>query len=802
MTKKNFLLIFFICNLLISCSLTKYVPQDKTLLNRVKIKKDTPDLDASSLNNYLLQQPNSYALGFMRTKLAIYGLSGNDTAKWLNKTLRKLGEEPVIFDLPLVETSKYALNQAVRNKGYLNSTVTLDVVTKKRKTNVTYKIFSGTPYIIGRYEVDIQDDTIKNILTRLSRRNSLENKIFDVDLLNENRNTIAQNLRRMGYYNVQKEHFAYTADTTLVKNYVDLKLVLQQQYIVDSLAKKRLFEKKKIDKVSIHCYTDNVSDENYLTNLDTINYKGYQIIYNQKKHIFKPKFLTSKILLSQNQTYNERLVERTNSNLSVLPAIKYTNINFTAKDSNLLDCQMFVTPANRYAYSIGIDGTTNTGGDLGARLNVGYTDKNIFRGGEIFRLGANMSYEARWEKVPLPNDTTATSIKWLHSYSLGAEASLTLPQVLLPFITDNFRRRYGGSTVFSLNYSYQDLISRYKRHIANASMIYNWQQRNSKYSLNLINLSYIFVPSIEPSFEKEYMKPTSFYRYSFESHLITQIGFTYSTTDRRNERSIQNFYTFRATVKTAGNILYGISKITKQKKEEGEKVYKVLGTPYAQFVKGDFDYCYNYLVNKNMRMVFHTGFGVALPYGNSLIMPFEERYYSGGANSLRGWDARALGPGSYKPPSPTSDKKEIYYFNQSGDIKLDLNLEARFKLFWVLEGAFFIDAGNIWTIKNYQEQPGGAFLFTNRNVAKYNEINLKYANDNGLETPNSVEPFYKQIACSYGIGLRADFSFFVLRFDLGIKLFEPKNQIGERWRTADLSWAKDVAWCIAVGYPF
>ena len=794
---KRFLLFFLLCNLLVSCSLTKYVPEDKTLLSRVKIKKDTPELDASSLNNYVLQQPNSYMIGFMRTKLATYGLSGNDTTKWINRTLRKLGEEPVIFDSSLAEMSQNAINQAVKNKGFLNSKVTFEVENtgkRKRQTNVTYRVFSGTPFKIGRYEIDIKDDTIKNIINRFSNRNPLEDKLFDVDLLDDNRRRIAQNLRRLGYYNVQKEHFSYTADTSLVRNYVDLKLVLQKQYINDSIAK-LLFTKKKINKISIHCYSENrIFEKDYLTNLDTVYYNDYQIIYNQKKHIFKPKFLATKIMLSSNQTYNERMVERTNSNFGNLMAIKNVNVDFLERDSDMLDCRVFVSPSDRYGYSVGVDGTTTSNGDLGAKLNLGFADKNIFKGAEIFRLGANTSYEARREPYAYVNDNdTVTKNRWLHSYSIGGEASLTIPQILLPFITNDFRRRYGGSTVFSVNYLYQNIIDRYKRSIANASMSYYWQRRNSKFSFSLVDLSYVYVPYIDEKF-KGRLTPLS--RYSFEDHLIMRMGFGWINTNMRNDVSMQNFYTFRTSLKLAGNLFYTISKLTNQKKDDG--IYKIFKTPYSQFVKGEFDYSYNYSVNKKTKIVFHAGFGIGVPYGNASVLPYEERFYSGGANSLRGWNARSLGPGAYN--------SSYDIFNQTGDIKLELNLEARFKLFWVLEGAFFIDAGNIWTIKNYPEQAGGVFLFTKKNVEKYNAINLEHlqqiAGDNPVVAPNSCAPFYEQIACSYGIGIRADFSFFLLRFDLGFKLFDPKYQSnGERWRT-NLSKNNDIGFNFAIGYPF
>jgi hypothetical protein len=208
---------------------------------------------------------------------------------------------------------------------------------------------------------------------------------------------------------------------------------------------------------------------------------------------------------------------------------------------------VFVSPADRYSYSVGIDGTTTTNGDLGARLNLAFLDKNIFRGAETFRLGANTAYEARRETYDYfdenKNDTVARN-RWQHSYSVGAEASLTLPQILLPLKQDA-RRRYGGTTTISLNYRYQNLIKQYIGHFANASMSYNWQQRSSRYSFTLIDLGYVFLPWRSDSFIANYMKFTSISRYSFEDHLITKIGFEYSNTSRRGERSAQSFYTFR-----------------------------------------------------------------------------------------------------------------------------------------------------------------------------------------------------------------------------------------------------------------
>ena len=272
------------------------------------------------------------------------------------------------------------------------------------------------------------------------------------------------------------------------------------------------------------------------------------------------------------------------------------------------------------------------------------------------------------------------------------------------------------------------------------------------------------------AFKDKYMKPTSSIRFSYEDHFIMRWGLGINMSNRRNMTYYTNsYYTLRVNVRTAGNLLYGISHLINQKKND-DGMYEIFNIQYSQFAKADIDFAYNSYITDKVRLVFHSGLGLGVPYGNATILPFEERYYSGGANSMRGWSARRLGPGNFNNSSGSID-----FMKQSGDIKLDLNLEARFRLVWKLETALFIDAGNIWTIRDYAEQPTGLF--------RWNE-------------------FYKQIACNYGLGLRLDFDFFVVRVDMGIKLYDPGYPIkSERWRT-ELSWRNDFALHFAVGYPF
>ena len=254
-----------------------------------------------------------------------------------------------------------------------------------------------------------------------------------------------------------------------------------------------------------------------------------------------------------------------------------------------------------------------------------------------------------------------------------------------------------------------------------------------------------------------------------------RIGYNYYRTNKRvmanaslKNRTFQpRVFTIRANIETAGNLLYGISKITGQHRSDG--AYKVFGIQYAQYVKGEADYSFVKNFDSRNALAFHAGAGIGIPYGNSSMIPFEKRFYAGGANSVRGWGVRTLGPGSYDARNSVTD-----FINQCGDIRLDLSLEYRAKIFWVFEGALFVDAGNIWTIRNYENQPGGMF---------------------------KLNKFYKQLAASYGIGLRMDFTYFLLRFDLGMKAHNPaRNQ--ETWPLFHPKWSRDAAFHFSVGYPF
>ena len=735
--------------------MTKYVPENEKLLNKVVVKSDIPEVPSDQLKTYIKQESNNYFLSVARISLALYNCSSSDTTKWINRWLRKIGEAPVIYDRSLTQNSQTELVKELANKGYWHAEVNVIEKENKQRIKLIYDIKGNAPYTIRNYNIEIPDDSIMAILGQRNMQNVPQKGVlFNVDLLGSERENVAQILRRKGYYYFQKEALRFIADSALQSNEVDVVLRLQDNYLKNDSILKRLFQTKQVGKIIIYDISNpaTLSGQYIAQELDTVIMDYFTVIHNKKPN-FSSKILISKTLIKPNSLYNERLVERTYTSLNGLQSIKYVDISFREGDNNQLECIIVVTPTKPHAVAIDVEGT-NSDGDLGVGLGLTYTNKNIFKGAEIFKVGVHGSYEMMGTGNGINNAS-----------EIGGDMSLKLPFFMLPFATRDFRRKMGGSTEFSVSYNFQQRPE-YRRNIANAGMKYAWRSKGTRFTLDLLNINYIYLPWMTEAFKAQYLSPSSSVRYSYEDHLIMRIGFGASYSTQRTAAT--NYYTLRGNVSTAGNILYGLSHaFNQQKNDDGH--YEIFNIAYSQYVKGDFDFTYNHYFNKKNRLVFHAGVGIGYPYGNASILPFEERYFSGGANSVRGWSVRSLGPGKY------INSGDIDYMNQSGDIKLDLNVEARFKLFWKFEGAVFVDAGNIWTIKDYAEQAGGYFQF---------------------------DEFYKQIACSYGAGIRADFDFFIIRVDMGIKLYEPSGAtLNDRWRS-ELSFKNDFAFHFAVGYPF
>lgn len=757
--------------LLASCSTTKYVPEGSYLLDEVRIQTDNKEIKPSSLSMYVRQNPNAKWFSLIKTQLYVYNWSGRDSTRWINRTLRKLGDAPVIFSPEDTKRSGEEMTKAVQNMGYMGASVESVQHTKKKKLKLTYKVTGGKPYKIRSLKYDIRDEKIKDYMLQDSAATNLsEGMYLDVNLLDAERQRITSNLLHNGYYKFNKEYISYTADTVRNTYQVDVTMHIApyRQHNDDVPQNHRQYYINKVNFITDY----NVLESSALSSIeinDSVHYKGFPIYYKDKLYL-RPKVLTNNLRITPGSLYNEQDVQRTYSNFGRLQALKYTNIRFfetQVGDTSKLNAYVMLTKSKYRSVSFELEGT-NSAGDLGAAASVSYQNRNIFKGSETFMIKLRGAYEA----------VSGLGLQSGYNHEdyteLGAEATINFPRFLFPFLSNDFRRKIRATTEFGVQYNYQ-IRPEFSRIIASASWSYKWglQRQRAQHRIDLLDVNYLYMPSISKEFEDKYLNQDQNYilKYNYKDRLIVRTGYSYTYNSAgqalMNNTIIGNSYSIRFNFESAGNLLYAFAKMTNMKKnEDGE--YAFLSIPFAQYVKGDFDFAKNVVIDNRNSIAFHVGAGIAVPYGNATLVPFEKRYFSGGANSVRGWSVRDLGPGIF--PGDGN------FMNQSGDIKLDANVEYRTRLFWKFRGAVFVDAGNIWTLRDYKDQPGGKFEFNK---------------------------FYKQIAVAYGLGLRLDLDFFVLRFDGGMKAINPVYQTKkEHFPIIYPKFSRDFAFHFAVGYPF
>ncbi len=754
--------------LLTSCSVSKFIPDGSHLLDRVEVVSDTKAVKPSEVSGYVRQYPNNRWFSTVKVPLYIYSLSGLDSTKWRNRFVRKLGDAPVIYDETLAQRSATDIKRALQNKGYMRASVEVQKQVVKKRMKVTYLLHTGPRYAVRNIAYDWQDPQMEDLIQQSFQWNLRAGMPFDVNLLNTERQRVTAFLQSNGYYKFHKDYITFTADTTLNAMTVDLTLHLLP-YTKEN--EKTSHPKYTIDRIRVFTDFDlsKALTGGRLQTYDSIRYEGLDIYY-RKKIPLRPNVLANSVYMASGEPYNEQKAQSTQNAFSRLGALRYTDIRFDEKPSGQsanpqLDCYVLLTRNKQNSISAELEGT-NSSGDLGAAASVSFQNKNLFKGSELFTFKLRGAYEAVTGLQGYTNENYT---------EYGAEASINFPRFLFPFLSKDFRKHIRATSEVDIQYNSQNRPE-FSRRVASVSWSYKWSsKRNMQHKVDLIDLNYVYMPWISPTFKKNYLDSVSnqnaILKYNYENLFIMKIGYgvSYHSGGASLRTATGNSYFVRFSAETAGNALYGLSHLFGNKRgTDGQ--YTIANIAYAQYVKGDIDYAKSFRIDSKNSIVFHTAIGVAYPYGNSSVLPFEKRYFSGGANSVRGWSVRRLGPGKF-----AGNDRNIDFINQSGDIKLDLNLEYRTHLFWKINGALFVDAGNIWTIREYEEQPGGAFHF---------------------------DTFYKQIAMSYGMGIRFDFDYFILRFDGGMKALNPVYDGRDRYPILKPSLDRDFAFHFAVGYPF
>lgn len=769
-----------------SCNTAKRLADDELLLQKNEIEyTQNISADQDALQDVIRQQPNRKLLGIFPFYMWAYNVPNpekfdrrndkrqkkldkkNEKRRLKNKEPLKLkpfgswwqetvGEKPVIYDSIARRRSEDQLETYLLKHGWFNAKVSSKEKYKKKgmAISITYVIEPNKPYFIDSIHLNIPDSMLHDyaIRSRDKRKDVVVGSQFNIEKLEKERNELTKEFRNHGYYDFNKVLIYFDVDSNLSNHSVNLTLGVIPRKIPyegdpDSLLTVP-YKRYLINDISVIDLPNNRNK--MVTETDTLKLPQYTFI-DQNQLLVKPKIIAQNIILRSGEYYDLSKTTRTYRRLSSLPIVRSASLQYipVSQDinNNRLNCLIALTPVPKQNISFEWKGT-NRGGFLGIAGTASYQNKNIFGGAELFNFNISGGVEAQ---QLLTQSETATSEgafrndAYFNTVEFGPEISLTFPKFLLPFKVNRFSKSSNPKTVLTANLSYQSRPD-YIRTRSFGSISYRWSSSLiDNWSFSPLEVSLIKIDRSE-EFDKQLEEiGDPFLINSFQDHFIvdSRVVYTYST--QRPGSKEKNLYYYRAEIESAGNLLRGLYNLSgAEKNEDGS--YEALGIPFAQYLKTLHDYRYYRNHNEQMSTAYRVSGGIGIPLTNLNVLPFEKSFFGGGANDIRAWQARTLGPGSFRDPERSFDK--------IGDILLQAQVEYRFALIDVLEGALFVDIGNIWTINADEARPGADFEF-NR--------------------------FVSEIAFGVGTGARFNFDFFLIRLDLGLQMKDPSLDPGERW---------------------
>ena len=753
-----------------SCSNTKYLKEGEMLYTGAEVKIENDSLSKKSkkalkseLEDNLTPKPNSSFLG-LRPKLFFYNIAKEPKKeKGFNYWLKyKIGEKPVLLSDVDREFNKDIIVNYSENKGYFNAKATYDTVSKNKKAQVIYTLRPGNQYLINKVKFQNDSIPVTEEIVKVSDKTLLkEGNPFDLGVIKSERERIDNQLKQKGFYYFHPDNLIIQADSTVTKNHkVELNVKLKEN--TPDLAKQQF----TIDKVIVfpNYNIRDVKDGKYNIPMDSDSLAKYAhddiyVIDPEKK--FKPKIFDRALYFKKGDLYNRADHNLTLNRLINLGVFKFVKNEFVISDSlnHKFDTYYLLTPRQIQSLRLEALGRTNSANYAGSELNLNWTHRNLFRGAEQFKASVYGAFDVQ---IGGPKDAK-------NLFRAGANAQLSIPRIVAPF-------RFNSSSAFvprtniSIGYEFQNRTEYYTLNTFSGSFGYLWKENVRKeHDLKIIDITYVTPANVTPLYDSISAKSQALQRV-VQKQLI--FGPTYSYTYTNTMLPKKNTIYYKGTLDLAGNLtgLFSGANVKDGKQKS------IFGVPFSQYAKMEHDFRFYHKLGDKSSFASRFIGGIAYPYGNSDNIPFSKQFFSGGSNSIRAFRARTLGPGSFDPRTI----KQGYYFDQSGDIKLELNAEYRANIYKFLNVAFFADAGNIWLVNDDIQRPGA-----------------KFSSD-----------FLSEIAVGAGFGLRLDFSILILRLDLAMPFRVPYYEKGDRWtfdkiNFGNSSWRRDnLILNIAIGYPF
>jgi outer membrane protein insertion porin family len=735
-----------------SCSETRSLEPGQYLYDGsvVKIKSDTAISRSKSsalkkeLEGLIRPETNSSFLG-IRFKLLIYNLAGTPTGKGVRYFLRKQGEPPVIASYSAMQKNRAVLQNRLENRGYFKDTVILDTSYKGKKMTAKYTAEIGKQYTIRNVVYPSGADSLSRDIAGMAPRSLLKKgEPYNLDVIKNERIRIDGRLKQRGYYYFNPDDLLIRADSTVGEHHVDMKLVVKASTPPQAREVYRINEVVVFADYNIHVDTS-------ISTKDLPKYEGYTIVDPRK--LFKPSVFSRALIFKSGDLYNRRDHDLSLNRLISLGVFKFVKIRFDETDTakNKLNAYYYLTPAQKKSLRFELSGITQSDNANGGQISVNWRNKNVFRGAELLSSTAYLGYMRQ----------NLGQGQYTNTTRLGADISLFVPHIIGP-VKIQTNSAFIPKTRFNIGYEYYDRSNEYALNSFKTSFAYVWKESNTKEHLleiiriNLVNPSHIdsqfqlqldtnivLARSIEKTF---IIGPT--YNYNFNSQL-------------RPNRNKNNFF-FNGNLDLSMNII-GIASGANINTGNQKKIFNV---PYSQYIRGEIDFRHYLSFSQTTVLASRLTGGMGYAYGNSSTMPFVKEFFAGGANDIRAFRSRSLGPGTYY----AGNSDTAYIPDQPGDIKIEFNTELRFKLFSYFHWAFFVDAGNTWTLRYDSARPGSQF----------------------------TSDFLHQFGIGVGTGLRFDISILLLRLDWGIPVREPWLAPGDPW----VFDTKHGVLNFAIGYPF
>jgi outer membrane protein assembly factor BamA len=766
---------------LYSCNNTFYLKNNEKLLGgiSIKIKGDQRNVNKDDLLPILKQKPNKKILGVLKFHLGVYNFAKRGKErKWKKWLVDNVAEEPVIYDSILKNKSTQQIKLFLNKKGYFDSTVKDTVIIRKKRVRVIYSVKTLSPYLINSITYSIKDTALSNIVFNDTTHSLIKKTfVFDQSKLEKERERISNLFKNNGYFYFTVDFVRFKVDSFMKNKLVNVEVEIKDpsDFININLKDKTKHNKYFIRKIVVYPEYDFLTVESeYFEN----KISGQNIVFmNKGRQRYRKDLFLNSMFIVPNEPYNltdANLTYDRLSQLKIFGSVKLEFNNVTDSSGYFLDAVLKLGRTKSQSYSLELQGT-NSAGNYGIQGNVTFSNKNIFKGGEVFRVKGTVEIK----QVPVPFDSGIPSIVTLGAFNtieFGPEVSLSIPKLTPNFKINKFSK---ALTIYSTAFNYQKNPN-YFRTIFNTSFGYSITKAKTTWAIYPLELNFVNV-TLDKRFEEAIANSNNVsLLLRYQSQFFNNLRITF-TNSNQSSALLKNNYYLKLNGELAGVIPTLINEWTgkpriKENENSDSAYYYFTGirfnNPYAQFAKFEIDYRYYFRYSVDQTLVLRSYSGIGYAFGNSSTMPFVKSFFAGGADDIRAWRPRTLGPGSFVGTG-------LDQIERIGDFKLTLNAEYRFKVYKYLNAALFVDAGNIWLLNTdrFTNKTGGQLL---------------------------LNKFFKQIAMGAGVGFRFDFSFFIIRLDVGVPIYDPKRveQNQSNWIIGNLKDGDINLFNLGIGYPF